>query len=134
MSESVFAILIPVDAVPQEIRLAGLKGLQDAVGGYIEGAYLDDAVALYVNEEGKLNGMVFNPIATILWDYLREQAGHQVHGDCLVGPAVLVGMAEGDNADVPREYVPLLKTFSRSVYGPGAARPAKHPAPTGDRP
>ena len=49
---------------PKRIEIENdLEALQRAVGGYIEAVYpYEDPVALIVNEEGKLNGLLLNPM------------------------------------------------------------------------
>ncbi|CAB4129738.1 Protein of unknown function DUF3846 [uncultured Caudovirales phage] len=41
--------------------------LSGAVGGYIERVTMRNEVDMWVNEEGKLNGLPQNPIATAIW-------------------------------------------------------------------
>lgn len=45
-----------------------LKEMQTAVGGYIENVYLDDGKIMVVNEEGKLNNLPVNAVATELYN------------------------------------------------------------------
>lgn len=79
-----------------------LAALQEAVGGFIESVVCPwpDA-SLYVNEEGKLNGLPPNPVASAM--------AHQVEGfdDVLVGPAVLIGFdpGSGEEIDLPMSIV-----------------------------
>ena len=56
------ALLIPVGEEPREIEVEGLADLQELVGGHIDAAgwVFDDSPALYVNDEGKVNGMLPN--------------------------------------------------------------------------
>lgn len=59
-----------------------LKEMQDCVGGYIEFVYLPDNKILVVNEEGKLNNLPLNGLATMkFWDNI---------GDILVGDVLLI--------------------------------------------
>jgi len=44
---------------PEGTEEAELKALQEAVGGYIEGVYIDGDLA-YVNEEGLILGLPYN--------------------------------------------------------------------------
>ena len=63
---------------------AGLKGLQMAVGGYIEAVYpYEEPVALVCNEEGKLIGMEGNR---------RYNNGQNI----IAGPFFVVGL-QGDS-------------------------------------
>ena len=56
------ALLIPVGEEPREVEVEGLADLQELVGGHIDAAgwVFDDSPALYVNDEGKVNGMLPN--------------------------------------------------------------------------
>lgn len=53
------ALLIPVGEEPREVEVEGLADLQELVGGTIDavGWVFDDSPTLYVNDEGKVNGM-----------------------------------------------------------------------------
>lgn len=63
-----------------------LEALKDAVGGWIECWWLGDAgfphLDMFLNEEGKLNGLSFNVVATSL-------SGILARGDCIVGDVVV---------------------------------------------
>lgn len=45
-----------------------LGGLQQAVGGYVERVAISDGRVMWVNEEGLLVGLDWNPVAQILFD------------------------------------------------------------------
>ena len=70
-----------------------LKTLQDAVGGSIEtvGSTLGEAVIIIINEEGKLEGLQLNRVATSFavirsWDYIAGDAVFAIrHGEDIVG-------------------------------------------------
>ena len=68
-----------------------LEALQKRVGGWVEliycGAYVsqemvDRKIDIFINEEGKLNSLAYNPRATRLTNLA-------LWGDAIVGPAVL---------------------------------------------
>ena len=63
-----------------------LDALQGAVGGWIECWWLGEAgfldLDMFINEEGKLDGLSFNVVATRL-------SGIFTLGDCIVGDAVV---------------------------------------------
>ena len=63
-----------------------LEVLQGAVGGWIECLWLGEAgfpdLDLFLNEEGKLDGLSFNVVATRL-------SGIFARGDCIVGDTVV---------------------------------------------
>ena len=58
------------------------------VGGWFERWCLHShglgGLDLFLNEEGKLNGLSYNPKATVL-------SGIAMHGDCIVGDAFVCG-------------------------------------------
>lgn len=70
-----------------------LKTLQDAVGGSIEtvGSTFGEAVIIIINEEGKLEGLQLNRVATSFavirsWDYIAGDAVFAIrHGEDIVG-------------------------------------------------
>jgi len=72
-----------------------LEELQEIVGGYIELVPLfenfgDKGCVAFCNEEGKLNGLPINRVATLAW---ATGGGHMV-SDVLVGDVVIV---QGDD-------------------------------------
>lgn len=108
-------IYIPAaqDAPLEHRELTTLEDYQAAVSGYIEAVDLPDAGAtLFVNEEGLLRRLPFNPRATFLWWFWVLAARHKA---MLVGDAVLVGTSDqrGDETDVPEP----LATSLLSPYG-----------------
>ena len=77
-----------------------LEALQKRVGGWVEliysGAYVsqemvDRNIDIFINEEGKLNALAYNPRATSLTRLL-------LWGDFIVGPAVLCKSDEEGNS------------------------------------
>ncbi|QNN99355.1 hypothetical protein SEA_SEPHIROTH_11 [Gordonia Phage Sephiroth] len=76
-----------------------LRSLQGIVGGNIEGLYAGDETFLFINEEGKLNGLPQNHAATLVARNLGMQTAPW---DILVGPVVFSSVDdEGETADVP---------------------------------
>lgn len=61
------ALLIPVGEEPREVEVEGLADLQELVGGTIDavGWVFDDSPTLYVNDEGKVNGMLPNRVVYV---------------------------------------------------------------------
>jgi hypothetical protein len=64
-------VIIPAEGEPY---IEDIKGktvdydtLSSNVGGWIEHVGLESNLDLWVNEEGKMNGLPVNPIATLLW-------------------------------------------------------------------
>ena len=72
-----------------------LETMQSMVGGYIERWGLRgqglDGLDLFLNEEGKLNGLSYNPKATILAEIL-------FHNDCIVGDTFVCGSDDEGNS------------------------------------
>lgn len=61
------ATIIRVDGTTEELEDTSLKGMQAAVGGYIEYVPLPDGRVMYCDEEGKLKGKEVNDEATRLF-------------------------------------------------------------------
>lgn len=61
-----------------------LEELQRIVGGYIEIVYLNDRQVMVVNEEGKLNGLPVNSIATAAYQIARQYTNDFIVGDVLI--------------------------------------------------
>lgn len=80
------ATIIRVDGTEEELKDTSLKGMQGAVGGYIQVVEMDDGRCLVMNEEGKLYGLPMNPKATIL---LRTKTGC-FPNDYIAGDAIIV--------------------------------------------
>jgi len=78
------------------------EDLVNCVGGYIEGVYLDGATA-YVNEEGKLQGLPKNDVATAL-----AHAHNAIYGDdWIAGNMIIVGNGddEGETMSLEPEWI-----------------------------
>jgi hypothetical protein len=67
---------------PENGKYFTLKELQTIVGGYIECLSLDNAMTMVVNEEGKLDGLPCNGLAT-------EIAYNSGFFDIIVGSALV---------------------------------------------
>jgi hypothetical protein len=85
-NEKAKGLFISVNGSIQEKQFSkekiNLKEMQECVGGYIEFVYLPDNKILVVNEEGKLNDLPLNGLATMkFWDNI---------GDILVGDVLLI--------------------------------------------
>ena len=95
------ALWIKAKAAPQTVTPANgkhftLTELQTFVGGYIEALDLENGTIMYLNEEGKLNELPYNPVA--------DQIAHQCTGiawnDGIVGDVLVATRAEtGDDED-----------------------------------
>jgi hypothetical protein len=79
------------------------------VGGYIEGVRLelpDGTLAIvYVNEEGKIDNLPVNALATLLARTLNPRSGKQE----IVGNAIVVGVDGCEDADVPGAVVSVVQ-------------------------
>jgi hypothetical protein len=90
-----------------------VAGYQAIVGGNIEVVRLErPAASMYLNEEGKLNGLRPNPRATaLMWVHSVALRG----ADIIVGDAYLVGPCNhlGYDLPVPDELVNLILNVER---------------------
>ena len=89
-----------------------LDALQGAVGGWIECWWLGEAefpdLDMFINEEGKLNGLSFNMVATRL-------SGIFARGDCIVGDTVVcrhgdansIGLTDKDELELRRRLTEI---------------------------
>jgi hypothetical protein len=97
--------------------MASLNFLQGVVGGYIEHlATSDGATDFWMNEEGKLDGLPVNDVATdvlrLLYPWSREQVWPGGPGEpYLVGNVVLTGNNRAETASVPDGTWELLRGF-----------------------
>ena len=73
-----------------------LKAMQELVGGYIETVTTDYGVFV-LNEEGKLNGLEFNSVASIMLSAL----GGLRKGDMVMGDVLVCGADGEDFSDIP---------------------------------
>lgn len=74
-----------------------LYDLQREILGCIECVHLRDGGIMLVNEEGAINGMPQNPIASL------------VAGTMIYGPVLIVGNGGEDFTDVPDAFDELLQ-------------------------
>lgn len=119
-----YLVIDPAEPGKQVARLAEcpdgtahLFWLQEQVGGYIEHVTLQaGALGMYVNDEGLLKDLPWNPIASVMYD--RSQGGNT--GALIHGPVVFVGEAdqEGNDTDVPPEMITMLVASGCTVVGP----------------
>lgn len=89
-----------VEVTPANGKRFKLEELQKFVGGYIEPVYLNDGRIMWVNEEGRLDGLPFNAIA---YDMTRRMTrldpGNIIVGDVLVATRAETGDEEEDDDD-----------------------------------
>lgn len=113
------ALLIPVGEYPREVEVEGLSDLQALVGGHIDavGWVFNDAPTLYVNDEGKMNGMLPNRAVYVTetevgcrkWDGGTWAEGDVI--DILFGPIVAIGFdpESGKDRDITPDKIELVK-------------------------
>ena len=90
--------------------------LNEALKGWIEAIPTDNRVTVWCNEEGKLNNLPYNPVATKFWRSV-DHYGCVRAGDWIAGPVVIQGPvdSEGNNTDCP-DWV--IEQFSQFVDSP----------------
>lgn len=104
------ALQINIDGTTTELDLEAPQGslriLQGAVGGWIQAVDISDNLTMWVNEEGKLEGLLPNEFGTRLFS---KRFGEGV--DVIVGNIVLTGGTddEGETLGLTDEQV---KSFS----------------------
>jgi len=111
------AIVIPVDpAQPirqQQLDKNDLDAYRQIVGGNLEVInFVSPPASLYLNEEGKLEGLAFNHRATVLlWVHNSAYRDR----DVIVGSAFILGPPDrrGDDTSAPDELLELLLDTQR---------------------
>lgn len=106
------AIVIPVDPEQslrrEQLSPSDVDAYRTVVGGPLQLVAFDrPPAALYVSEEGKVDGLDINARATVLtWVHNSRLRGY----DIIVGDALLVGPPDtsGHDRSVPEEYLRLL--------------------------
>ena len=108
-------LIQPNSAVAELVEIENdLAGLQKAVGGLSQFLRITDTVHAYINEEGKLSGLLHNEIATMLCDAFK--VGLQP-GDFISGNMILLGATGPDEADIPTEFIADLAVKGFKVAG-----------------
>jgi hypothetical protein len=109
------ALVIKTDGTKEIILFTEdtfLKRAQGVVGGLIQLVPLGKmSVDLYLNEEGKLNGLPQNPIATALWS---EEYGLT---DYIVGDVIITGgvNSEGETIGLTNGQLATLYDYNRQI-------------------
>ena len=90
-----------IGVIDLDAHEGSLKVLQDAVDGWVQVVDLSPKLSIWVNEEGKMNGLPYNDIATAIY---QDRFGAV---DIIVGNAVLTGGTdeEGDTIGLTDEQV-----------------------------
>lgn len=110
------AVRIDTDGTVTTLADARYETLRDGVGGLIEAAPTDESLTLWVNEEGKINGLAFNPLGHALWNEV-DVYGCIAHGDWLAGPCVITGPPDddGNTTPVPDWVLPRLARLAATT-------------------
>lgn len=106
------AIVIPADpAEParlEQLNKRDVDAFCALVGGHLQVLNLErPAATMYLNDEGKLDGLPYNPRATaLLWVHNPDLQGE----DVIAGDAFIVGVPDrqGDDTSAPKELIDLL--------------------------
>ena len=87
--------------------------LSDAVGGMIECVHLKNGIDMWVNEEGKMIDLPYNPTATaIYWTNFGFMS------DVIMGNVIFTSCDdEGETTSLTMEQVNYLKTIAFDVVG-----------------
>lgn len=89
------AVRIDVDGTVTALADTSYETIRDGVGSWIEAAPTDASITLWVNEEGKLDQLPFNPLGHALWAEVDVYGCIQA-GDWLAGPCVVTGPPDDD--------------------------------------
>jgi hypothetical protein len=114
-------LLIRTDGSVTEFEFNELKDYQEKVGGWIEAVRLVGGATGYINEEGKLEGLPMNKVATVLFYAVIRGGAFEAEipwispanggvFDFIAGPMIVVGAAdeEGNDTDITPEIRKLV--------------------------
>lgn len=110
------AVVIKTDGTKDIIEFEVGKSfslIQKSVGGYVQVIGLPKSKAdLWVNEEGKINGLPQNPIATSIW---VDEFGYT---DIICGDVVITGYADdmGETLGLSLEQVAKFMNHNRELW------------------
>lgn len=94
------AVRIDTDGTVTVLADASYETIRDSVGGWIEAAPTDGRITIWINEEGKIDRLPFNPLGHVLWQQV-DSYGCIPAGDWLAGSCVITGPADGDGEATP---------------------------------
>lgn len=99
--------VIDLDLTPDSLQV-----LQTAVGGWVQAIDLDESLSMWLNEEGKLNGLPHNPYAQFAWD---KRFG--AHTDYMVGDVVFTGGTddEGETLGLDKDTADQIRLLIEKV-------------------
>lgn len=115
----VTAVTITPDALAVKAdihRAEELKTLQGLVGGYIDAvASEDNTISVFINDEGAINGMPVNELATGFWWAVNPAA--RASAQYLHGTAVVAGGpdSEGETTNIPNWIAEAIINLSRAL-------------------
>jgi hypothetical protein len=126
------ALRIDVDGTVTPLPDASYETIHLGVGGWIEAVPTDGRIVIWVNEEGKLTHLPFNPLGHALWAHV-DRYGCIAAGDWLAGPCVVTGPADdtANTTSVPDWVLPAVAALAATVRF-GAGDPTA-PEPPSDR-
>jgi hypothetical protein len=92
-----------------ELLNGSLEDLQRVVGGWVQAVQLSDTITLWINEEGKLDGLPFNHNATLVWEHFFGKGT-----DIVVGNAFFTGGVDkdGNSEDISESDFFMLKRLA----------------------
>ena len=125
------AVRIDTNGTVTVLADATYETISDSVGGWIEAAPTNGRIVIWVNEEGKVNRLAFNPLGHRLWAAV-DSYGCIADGDWLAGPCVITGPgdADGENTPVPAWVLPTLERLATTTD----STPAPAADPGGQQP
>lgn len=122
--QPIVAVTITPDALATQThihRTGELKTLQTLVGGYIDvAASEDNTISIFINDEGAINGMPVNELATGFWWAVNPAA--RASAQYLHGTAVVAGGpdSEGETTNIPEQIAETIISMSR-ILNPNPA-------------
>ena len=97
MSDILAVTVFPDGRTERHIKALGLDRLQGIVDGWIEHVAASDLAGVFINEEGKLEGLEHNQPATEAFNAL---GGRLFAGDYLAGIAIFVGTTDAQGETI----------------------------------
>lgn len=112
-ASDVVAVRVDVDGSVTALTDDSYATLRAAVGGLIEACPTAGSCIVWVNEEGKVNGLPRNLFGEALW-FLVGDCGCLAAGDWMAGPCVITGPAdrEGELTPVPAWVLDTAATMT----------------------
>jgi len=90
------AMTVSTEGNISKMETMDLAALQTAVGGYVQAVDLGDDLTMWLNEEGKLEGLPHNDVGQVLWD-----ATYGAGTDYIVGNVVITGGTGEEGETLP---------------------------------